>query len=121
MRRLVANSLLLLLLGMFIAPAIMAVTTDSPLPACCRRGGAHHCAMMAAMLMSEEGDSFRSVNPCPMQHQGHLGSTVNLALAVSPSGHFELRPEALISCTESDHELRSALANHPRGPPPLLG
>ena len=116
MRRLVANSLLLLFLGMFIAPAFTAATTSSPLPACCRRGGAHHCAMMA-MLISEEGTSFRSVNPCPMQHQGQLGPTVAIAPPASQSAHIDLRPETLVSRAVSRAEFTLALANHQRGPP----
>jgi len=120
-RRLVANSLLLFFLGMFIAPAFMVATTSSPLPACCRRGGAHHCAMMAAMLMSEEGNSFRSVNPCPMQQAGQLGSTVAIGLPVSPSTYIEVFPEALGFRAVSRLEFTVALAGHPRGPPPPLG
>lgn len=116
-RRLAANSLLLLFLGMFIAPAFTAATTSSPLPACCRRGGAHHCAMMAAMLMSEEGNSFRSVNPCPMQRQGQLGSTVAIALPVSRSAHIDLRPETLVGRAVSRAVFTLAPTNYQRGPP----
>jgi len=50
MRRSTAIMLLLLTLGAFFAPAVLA-TANNPLPACCRVGGRHHCSAMTASMV----------------------------------------------------------------------
>ena len=47
MRRLIASSLLLLMVAAFLVPAALAGHT-APLPACCRASGPHHCSAPAS-------------------------------------------------------------------------
>ena len=117
MRRLVANSVLLVMLGIFFAPAVTAAAPQ-PLPICCRRGGAHHCAAMAQMP-STSGKNFRSENSCPMRQAPLLGSSV-VGLPASRSAEIQLWQHALIGAPVSRCHFRIARSDRQRGPPSLL-
>lgn len=116
MRRFIANSVLLVMLGIFFAPALTAFTIPS-IPMCCRRGGSHHCAMMAEM-MRDEGTSLRASNPCPMREAPQVGSSI-IALPVSRTLHCELARQGLIIATISFRQYALALLVRQRSPPAL--
>ena len=116
-RKLIANSVLLLTLGVFFVPAF-ANPALTAVPVCCRRGGAHHCSAVAQVLNKSE-TSLRARNSCPMWHgpllvSGITGLPASMSLAnVLNRQLLASRPLAL-----------SLLANHSseyqRGPPKLL-
>jgi hypothetical protein len=118
MRRAIANSVLLVTLGIFFAPALTALASP-PLPMCCRRGGMHHCAVMAQMMMREQGTSLRANNPCPMQQASQIGSSV-IALPVSRNLQFQLHHQFLIGISGLSIHIAPAPHAHLRGPPELL-
>src|SRR4051812_42876447 len=118
MRRAVANSVVLVLLSIFFAPAI-AASAPNPVALCCRRGGAHHCTAMAAMV-STDRTCFRTDNPCPMGQGPQLGSSVvalpgSLTSQVGISGRWLLGRAALSS------HFAPLRAEHQRGPPIFRG
>jgi hypothetical protein len=115
MRRLLANSLLVVMLGLFFAPAIVA-SVPQPVPICCRRGGAHHCAMTAEM-MSTNGTAFRCNNPCPMRLGSQLGSSL-VALPISRSAQIEFSRQSLIATAVSRRHVTIIHSDFSRGPPP---
>jgi hypothetical protein len=115
-RRLSANSILLVMLGVFLAPAITAIVPQ-PVAACCRRGGAHHCAMMAASLNSS-GTSFRSDAACPMRQAPQLGSSI-VGLTVSTSARAQVEARCIQVLIATDYFHTIARNQQQRGPPPL--
>lgn len=71
MRRFTAASVLLLVLSLWSAPLLSALTTRSPednLPACCRKNGKHHCMMMQMMMRNAGSGTALSApfQPCPL-------------------------------------------------------
>jgi hypothetical protein len=115
MRRLLANSLLAVMLGLFFAPAIVA-SVPQPVPICCRRGGVHHCAMTAEM-MSADRTAFRCNNPCPMRQGAQLGSS-HVALPISLSAQIALGRQSLIAGAVSCRHVTIIHSGFSRGPPP---
>ena len=69
MRRLIASSVLFLLVWGPASPLAISAA-GNPIPECCRRDGKHHC-MMAGMGAAEEGStSLRTApDPCPYRSQ----------------------------------------------------
>jgi len=116
MRRLVANSVLAVMLGTLFAPAIVA-SVRQPVPICCRRGGAHHCVMTADTIASG-GTVFRSNNPCPMRQGWQLGSSL-IALPVSRSAQFESRQPSVSPGLVLNQYVARVFSDHLRGPPAL--
>jgi hypothetical protein len=117
MRRAIANSVVLVMLSIFFAPAI-AASAPNPVPLCCRRGGAHHCTAVATMMSTDE-TGLRTNNPCPMRQGPQLGSSV-VALPASLSAHIKLHGQSGISRVISQWYLAPVSADHQRGPPTLL-
>lgn len=117
MRKLIANSVLLLMLAVFFAPAF-ANAPSSSLPACCRRGGAHHCEAVAQAVVPG-AISLRSANRCPLWHGPLLVSSI-AALPVSHSFASCVRHEALASRTLSTPYFSIIRTDYQRGPPELL-
>ena len=117
MRKLIANSVLLLMLAVFFRPAFANAGAAS-FPACCRRGGVHHCTAVARALVPGE-PSLRSAVSCPMWHGQLLVSSV-AALPVSQSFAFYVRHEALIKRSRSRSYLSSTHSDSQRGPPELF-
>lgn len=118
MRRAIANTVLLVTLGIFFAPALTAVAAP-PLPMCCRRGGMHHCAMMAEMMRREEGTSLRTNNPCPMRQAFQIGTSV-IALPVTRCAHFESNRELLSASAALRVRFAPVPEDHQRAPPANL-
>jgi hypothetical protein len=116
MRRVVANCVVLVLLGIFFAPAI-AAAAPNPVPLCCRRGGAHHCLAMAA-IMGTDGTCVRANNPCPMRQGPQLGSSV-IGLPASLATSFELGDQARIRGVVPEGYFAPVSADRQRGPPTL--
>lgn len=113
MRRFVANSLLLLFVGVLMAP-ISPAQGSSDLPECCRRGGAHHCAAMASGLSGET--AFHSQNDCPMQHGGHAAATsAALPMVASASLLHEIQPLCFAELTRASSS--STRTGRGRAPP----
>jgi hypothetical protein len=117
MRKLLANSVLLLMLAVFLAP-LFANATSASLPACCRRGGAHHCTAVAHALIPGE-NSLRAATSCPMWHPPVLVSSI-AALLSSQSFALGVRHEALANRARNSTYSSSARSNFQRGPPELL-
>ena len=117
MRKLAANSILLLIMGPFFVPVISAAA-PSPIPACCRRGGSHHCEAMAQMLASSR-DALRANNPCPMR-EGRQLATVIAALPRSYTTHNGLARQLLVRSAVSVRHFAPTDTEHQRGPPALL-
>ena len=63
MRRLLANSLLLLLFVPSVLPLFGARAVDASLPACCRRTGKHHCMMYMQWMQQRVFRTFHE--KCP--------------------------------------------------------
>jgi hypothetical protein len=113
MRRAIANSVVLVMLSIFFAPAI-AASAPNPVPLCCRRGGAHHCTAVAAA--SAEGTTFRVDNPCPMHQGPQLGSSV-VALPAALSAGVELGHSGRIAAIIPEWYSARFYAEYQRGPP----
>ncbi|HKT24454.1 MAG TPA: hypothetical protein VJR04_07610 [Terriglobales bacterium] len=117
MRKLTANSVLLLMLAVFFAPAF-ANTASAPLPACCRRGGTHHCTAVAHALIPGE-TSLRAAISCPMWHSPVLVSPV-AALLSSQAFALGVRHEAVVNRARNSSYSSHDRSNCQRGPPELL-
>ena len=117
MRRAIANSVLLVILGTFFAPALTSFASP-PVPICCRRGGMHHCAMMAEMLRTQ-GTSFYKDNPCPMRDAARIGPC-SVGLPVSSFTHLESHHPWLVAFGFVGKDFSPAPADNQRGPPTNL-
>lgn len=117
MRKLIANSVLLLILAVFFAPAFTNAASAS-VPLCCRRGGAHHCTAVAQVL-DGRGISFRAAATCPMGHGPLLVSSV-AALPASHSLAIHVEREAFLNRALKARCFSVSDSDHQRGPPERL-
>jgi len=117
MRRLVANSVLLVMLGVFFAPAMM-IAAPAPTPICCRRAGAHHCSA-STETANAGGNAFRANRGCPFRQASQLGSS-RIALPVSEAAAANLSQHVLIGVAVSRRYFTSSYSDPQRGPPALL-
>jgi len=117
MRKLVANSVLLMMLGIFFAPAIM-VAAPAPAPICCRRAGAHHCSALVE-IATTGGNAFRANRGCPFRQVSQLGSS-RVALPVSGTATIDLYQQVLVGAAVSRPDFASTYSDPQRGPPALL-
>ncbi|MBV9434801.1 MAG: hypothetical protein JOZ44_02040 [Acidobacteria bacterium] len=118
MRRVIANSLLVITLALFFSPALTAVTTQ-PIPICCRRGGMHHCAMMAQMIGREQGTVLHANNPCPMRHESQIG-TAPYGLPASESIEASSVQQLLSGVSSPNARVVAFFVSRERGPPSPL-
>ena len=109
MRRAATTTLLLLMLGVWLAPVALAAVTN-PLPACCRAGGPHHCS---AMVASRGGIQFQGPS-CPYRKHPAFFSSVAIApgstavAAADPQPFLhEFYPELFVSRGEQPHPERA--------------
>jgi len=64
MRRFAANSIIVALLALLLAPATLLSESQK---LCCRRAGAHHCEGTSGTASDQSGTSFNNNGPkCPM-------------------------------------------------------
>ncbi|HVH87097.1 MAG TPA: hypothetical protein VM912_10250 [Terriglobales bacterium] len=117
MRRLVANSVLLVMLGLFFAPAI-AIAAPAPVPMCCRRGGAHHCSA-ASEVMGTSANGFRANHACPFQQGSQLGSS-KVALPLAQAAAMDLCRQLVVGNAVSQRHFTASYSDYQRGPPALL-
>jgi hypothetical protein len=115
MRRTIANSLLLITLGLFFAPVI-AAELPAPVAQCCLRTGKHHCAAMS--LGRDSGNSFRATNDCPIR--GGQAFSISAVVSATHSAQLELCSHALISSVVARQRGAAIRADHLRGPPAIL-
>jgi hypothetical protein len=115
MRRIVANSLLLITLGVFFAP-VLAAELPAPVAQCCLRTGKHHCAAMS--VGRDSGNSFRATNDCPVR--GAQASSISAFVSGIHSAQVELCSRALIGSAVARQRAASIRADHLRGPPAIL-
>jgi hypothetical protein len=115
MRRAIANSLLLITLGLFFAP-MLAAELPAPIPQCCLRGGKHHCAAMLQAGGAEK--TFRAANQCPVR--GLQAASVSAIVYPTHSSHIELGVEALVAPVVAGFSAATICADHLRGPPVIL-
>jgi hypothetical protein len=117
MRRLIANSVLLVILGTFFAPALTSVASP-PVPLCCRRGGMHHCAMMTQMLLVHCTSVYPD-NPCPMRRAPQLGPC-SIGIPVSGFAHSESYHQALVFAGITGKDFSPVPPDNQRAPPAYL-
>lgn len=115
MRRVIANSLLLIMLGMFFAP-MFAAELPAPVPQCCLRGGKHHCDAMLQLRGDQK--SFCATNNCPVH--AVKASPVSAAISSFDSTQVELRISSLIDGAVVGQRRADRRARHLRGPPAIL-
>ena len=85
-RRLAVLYALLLAFGYsLIAPALLALTAESNLPACCRRDGKHRCSMEQNSAPASTGPAFRAVSGCPMFPAGKSAPSAKQTGAALPA------------------------------------
>jgi hypothetical protein len=114
-RRITASLLLVLFSLSLIAPARVALDTDSKLPACCRRDGKHHCTQTTGSgFHAARCADFPSLNALPANQApglpGLSGST-RIALVIRPTRSSRLAARSLISYSQTGQK---------RGPPVLF-
>ena len=118
MRKIVAGFVLGVLAWSFVAPAALALATDTT-SACCRRNGKHHCFSPSGMADSADGrTSLRASSPkCPYRSQIATRTAVSQQQA-SANLTFQL-PSASSVPTGNDLPRDSRLdgADPQRGPP----
>lgn len=115
MRRVVANSLLLITLGLFFAP-VLAAELPAPVPQCCLRGGKHHCAAMLQVGGAEK--TFRATNQCPVR--GVQASSVSAIVYPTQPSQVEFGIEALVAPVVAGFAAATICTDHLRGPPVAL-
>ena len=104
LKRLIANSLLVILIASLLAPLALCFQQKA-MPACCRRNGKHHCmsGMSGVMASNDKAPAFRTIpSRCPFRStvatlvpvaQAQLGRT-NTSKYVPPSAILSLGPES---------------------------
>ena len=120
--KLIASSLLLILVSNAGLPAFLA-DRESDLPACCRRDGKHHCAMLEALEKQEResGPSCKAAaNKCPMYPKAAVtysgGHWVAFAPAGAVTGPIATQPVSKAQ-TEVLYRISHSRARQKRGPP----
>jgi hypothetical protein len=115
MRRTIANSLLLITLGLFFAP-VVAAELPAPVAQCCLRTGKHHCVAMS--LGRDSGNNFRATNDCPIR--GGQAFSISAVVSATHSAQHEFRSHALIGSAAARQRAAAIRADHLRGPPAIL-
>lgn len=115
MRRIIANSLLLITLGVFFAP-VLAAEVPAPVPQCCLRSGKHQCATMS--VGRDSGKTFRAPNNCPVRRVE--ASSISAFVSGIHSAQVELCSHALIGNVVAHQRAASVRTDHLRGPPAIL-
>jgi hypothetical protein len=115
MRRTIANSLLLITLGLFFAPVLVA-ELPAPVAQCCLRTGKHHCAAMS--VGRDSGNSFRATNDCPIR--GGQAFSISAVVYASHCAELEFCSHALIISVVARQRAAAIRADHLRGPPAIL-
>jgi len=115
MRRLVANSMLLVMLGILFAPTLLTAAPQ-PNSACCRPGGAHQCMRMTEIILSTNQAALRRNDPCPMRQGAQLTSSI-VALPVSGFAALDLHRQALFSSSALRTFSAELRCSRSRGPP----
>ncbi len=123
LKRLIANSMLVILIASLLAPLALGFQQSS-VPACCRRNGKHHCmsGMSGMMASNDKAPAFRTIpTRCPFR------STVATLVPAAEAQVGRTRtstyvpPSALLAQGHESFTL-SASAHLPffqRGPPTL--
>ena len=110
LKRLIANSLLVILIASLLAPLALCFQQSS-VPACCRRNGKHHCmsGMSAITASNDKAPAFRTIpSRCPFRStvatlvpvaQARVGQT---STCIPPSAILSQGPESF-SLSFDDH------------------
>lgn len=105
-----------------IAPALVSVSNDAPLPACCRRDGKHHCAMAVEVGNIPSGARVISERCpyCPFSAtpllQPHPFATVSSPAVVGGVQGVA----AVVRAAEAGYRISADRNHHKRGPPAAL-
>ncbi len=122
MRRLTAISALVVLLSLWSAPLLAAMTAPSPnnLPACCRRNGRHHC-MMQSMQQGSETQFSAPPEKCPFSPAHLLPGVTGVHLFTAPASSLfyasVVSHPALVAQAQARYRVASDRARLKRGPP----
>ena len=123
-RRLAVLYALLLAFGYsLIAPALLALTAESNLPACCRRDGKHHCSMDQKAFAVSTGPSVRAISGCPLFPAGKSAPSARQTDAALPAAAFSSPVvEWPAEASQTASLLRPAFerTSPKRGPPSLI-
>jgi len=116
-RRLLASSLLLLLMVPAIIPLFGAKAVEDTLPACCRRNGKHHCMMYMGFMQER---AFRTVyEKCPYDIAPPAVMVLPPYAPAAPASIFAgiLRHPSVVPQTEARQRVSFDRTRQKRGPP----
>jgi hypothetical protein len=124
LKRLIANSLLLILIASLLVPLALCFQQSS-VPACCRRNGKHHCmsGMSSMMASNDKAPAFRTI-PSRRPFRSTVATLVPVAQPqVRMTSTSAYVPPSAILAREPESFTFSASAHFPfsqRGPPYAL-
>jgi len=116
-RRLLAISLLLLLMVPAVLPLFGAKAVEATLPACCRRNGKHHCMMYMAWMQER---AFRTVHEkCPYDIAPPAVMVLPPFKPSAPASIFAgiLCHPSVVAQTEVQRRISFDRSRQKRGPP----
>ena len=116
-RRLLASSLLTLLLVPSVLPLFGQKAVEASLPACCRRNGKHHCMMYMEWMQQR---AFRTIyEKCPYDLAPPAVIAFTRYAPSTPATIFAgiLRHPAVVAQTEAQLRVSFDRTRQKRGPP----
>ena len=118
MRRLTANSLLLVLLALFLTPA--ALLADSQ-RLCCRRAGMHHCDSTDGSVAAENKTetSLNRNSACPMRYCATT-TQAKLGMAGAQTSVYQPRPADFLTGKILVHVAKALSSELKDRSPPLF-
>jgi hypothetical protein len=118
MRRIVANTLLVLLTCIPILP-YLSTTSRTDLPACCQRDGKHHCTMMSAESSSGGGLQAKS-EKCPLYPLATFFARNQVACPRETAIFYAgiVSHPALHAQIDANYRVSNSRSHQKRGPPP---
>lgn len=116
-RRLLASSLLLLLIEPWVLPLFGQRAVEASLPACCRRNGKHHCMMYMAWMQQRAFRTFHE--KCPYDIAPPAVMVLPPFTPSVPASIFAgiVRHPSVAPQTEAQWRVSFDRARQKRGPP----
>lgn len=119
LKRLIANSLLGILIASVLAPLVVSFQQSS-VPACCRRNGKHRCmmAMSGISTLPDSGTTLRNATPdCPYRSHPSRLTGAQSVLRIPLKSIWLISTGAVESYHYSLRHSHSITLRPPRGPP----